>query len=122
MAGRDSRSLLVGRRASAVARYELEGDAPGPRDVLTRLAPTPAMLIAQFAPLLGDAELDEGNIYEALIEGAASFAKLADLPERIDGLSIVTPPAVSVTWWFTRGRSLRLVAPPRQPILGSGTA
>ena len=32
---------------------------------------------------------------ETLIEGAPSFAKLAQLPERIDGLSIVTPPAVT---------------------------
>jgi predicted CoA-binding protein len=32
---------------------------------------------------------------ERLIEGVACFAKLAELPEKIDGLSIVTPPAVT---------------------------
>jgi predicted CoA-binding protein len=32
---------------------------------------------------------------ETLIEGAPTFARLADLPEKIDGLSIVTPPAVT---------------------------
>ena len=32
---------------------------------------------------------------ETLIEGAPTFAKLAELPEKIDGLSIVTPPAVT---------------------------
>ncbi len=32
---------------------------------------------------------------ETSIEGAPSFAKLADLPQKIDGLSIVTPPAVT---------------------------
>lgn len=32
---------------------------------------------------------------ERLIEGAPSFAKLGELPEKIDGLSIVTPPAVT---------------------------
>jgi predicted CoA-binding protein len=32
---------------------------------------------------------------EKEIEGAACFAKLAELPEKIDGLSIVTPPAVT---------------------------
>ena len=32
---------------------------------------------------------------ETMIEGAPSFAKLAQLPEPIDGLSIVTPPAVT---------------------------
>jgi len=32
---------------------------------------------------------------EKAIEGAPGFATLAELPERIDGLSIVTPPAVT---------------------------
>lgn len=32
---------------------------------------------------------------ESSIEGAPSFAKLSDLPQKIDGLSIVTPPAVT---------------------------
>jgi len=32
---------------------------------------------------------------EVLIEGAPCFAKLSLLPEKIDGLSIVTPPAVT---------------------------
>ncbi|MBK7645156.1 MAG: CoA-binding protein [Planctomycetes bacterium] len=32
---------------------------------------------------------------ETKIEGAPSFAKLSELPEKIDGLSIVTPPAVT---------------------------
>ena len=32
---------------------------------------------------------------EKTIEGAPGFATLAELPEKIDGLSIVTPPAVT---------------------------
>jgi predicted CoA-binding protein len=32
---------------------------------------------------------------ETSIEGAPSFARLSELPEKIDGLSIVTPPAVT---------------------------
>src|SRR5690349_10437227 len=32
---------------------------------------------------------------ETSVEGAPAFAKLSDLPEKIDGLSIVTPPAVT---------------------------
>jgi uncharacterized protein len=32
---------------------------------------------------------------ETSIEGASSFARISDLPEKIDGLSIVTPPAVT---------------------------
>ena len=32
---------------------------------------------------------------ETRVEGAQTFARLADLPEKIDGLSIVTPPSVT---------------------------
>lgn len=32
---------------------------------------------------------------ETLVEGAPGFAKLAELPEKVDGLSIITPPAVT---------------------------
>jgi len=35
------------------------------------------------------------NPHETRIEGAPTFATLTQLPERIDGLSIVTPPAVT---------------------------
>ena len=35
------------------------------------------------------------NPREKLIEGAPSFARLCELPEKIDGLSIVTPPVVT---------------------------